>query len=163
MRVMLYLMFLSFPLGLTTNLGRLIRRLDIRLSQLVRDRYAGSMTYLTMINRMNEALADLTDRVGNPRSHRGILRLGQAVISSGTPHFVKYNVTRQELQRRYGWTQEDLKNYYQLINRTVSYRKHLDNICRKVALEYKVYRYYYKPPGTGQRVGKGKDQRLANM
>lgn len=135
--------FLSLPFGFTANLGRMIKYLDRRLNQLVRDPYAGPLTYLTTINRMNSALEELAERVSNPKSNKGILRLGQAVISSGTPHFVKYNVTSRELQRRYRWSLYDLKDYYQLINKTICFRKHLDYICRKVALEYKVYKYYY--------------------
>lgn len=141
--ICLVLTFLVLPLGFTTNLGRLIKHLDRRLSQLVRDRYAGPLTYLTTINRMNSALEELAARVSNPKSPKGILRLGQAVISSGTPHFVKYNVTPRELQRRYRWSIYDLNDYYQLINKTICFRKHLDYICRKVSLEYKVYKYYY--------------------
>lgn len=142
-RLWFVITLLILPSGFAVNLGRLIKHLDRRLSQLVRDRYAGPLTYVTTINRMNSALEELAERISNPQSHKGILRVGQAVISSGTPHFVKYNVSSRELQRRYRWSVYDLKDYYNLINRTIQYRKRLDHICRKVALEFKVYKYYY--------------------
>jgi hypothetical protein len=92
---------------------------------------------------MNAALLELAEHVANPRSHSGILRLGQAVISSGTPQFVKYKLPKETLVKRFRWTPQELQDYYNLINKTITCRKQLDNICRKVSLEYKVYKYYY--------------------